>query len=832
MLKNTNVTLEEGHNNCLKLCSSYKKEKHNWNEANTRFHFIDELLTKCFGWPRDSIDVEHHVNGEYSDYVLGKNSSKLVLEAKKEGIHFEIPAGFASKNIVSIKSLIATSKECRAAVEQTLGYCASHGIEFGLICNGPQLIAFVGTKIGEPPLSGKAFIIKDLDDLINNFAQLWNNLCPDGIIERKLYRLLTTGTTSSLPDKPSSRLREFPKFRYPSSLQGDLRKFSEFLIEDIPHSTDIEKQFYEECYCDTGALSRDALLGKDILMARYASLFPNHEDAPILQSIDTRQQTKKKKKKKGDLSFSKDIAQEALSRRPIVLLGDGGVGKSSFIKNLMLVGAPDEFEQAIFLYIDLGNKGTLTTDINGFILDEVQRQLENRYEVDVEETQFVKGVYDLDTQKFKRSIHAEASSESAEASNIAVLNMLAGKAKDKPEHLKESINHIAKGRKKQIIIIIDNADQRSIEVQQKAFVIAQDFANNWKALTFIAVRPITFFKSKRSGTLSAYPHRVFTISPPRPEFVIEKRLRFALNICMGKTTHSSLPEMTFDLRSMALFLNVLITSIEKNREIKELLANITGGNIRELVDFIKKFIGNPNIDVEKITDIQANDGNYFIPLHEFSKAAMLGDYSHFNPESSMATNLFSVEYADEREHFLCPLILAYLISNSSPKDKDGFTNTSSITEEMLRVGYSINQIEAAFKRLTNKKLIETTQRLTFEETDDSSDVPFAFRLTSIGSYHHERWLANFSYLDAMIFDTPIFDDAVFQSILPRIEFFNIEDRLERTTIFKQYLSSVWNKAHIDVPYFNWQNIVERDAHTYKGVKAAVKVIEAEDRKAS
>jgi hypothetical protein len=98
---------------------------------------------------------------------------------------------------------------------------------------------------------------------------------------------------------------------------------------------------------------------------------------------------------------------------------------------------------------------------------------------------------------------------------------------DKPEHLRRSVEHVARGRKRQIIIIIDNADQRALDVQQAAFIVSQEFSRNWNAVVFITARPQTFFQSKRAGALAAYPHKVFTILPPRPELVIEKRLIFA-----------------------------------------------------------------------------------------------------------------------------------------------------------------------------------------------------------------------------------------------------------------------------------------------------------------
>lgn len=498
-----NVSLEEGEKNLKELCGKFKAIKEEWNEADTRFHFIDELLRKCLGWPNSEFHLEKYTGGEYADYILGK-PGRMVVEAKKVGVHFELPAGNKDKSIVSLKSLLASCHKCKEAVEQAQNYCASNGIEYGVVCNGPQLIAFIGITIGEPPLLGKALVIKDLNDLSRNFPLIWNHLSPDGVIERKLHRLLTTGTTGTLPPKPSSRLIRFPNIRYSSELQDTLRNFSELLIEDIVITQDFEEQFLRECYCDTGALSRDALLSKNILSARYAALFPSSEENPQLHSVETRI-----RKKSG---FSDDVMQEALARRPIVLLGDGGVGKTSFIKNLMLVKAPEEFKKALFLYIDLGSQGSLAENMQDFILLEIEHQLSEKYDVDIEASNFVKGVYHLEVEKFRKSIYVETQESNLSTDDQLIASMLVEKIKNKSEHLRRVVDHISKGRKKQVVVFIDNADQRAIKIQQEAFVIAQDFGKNWNALTFISVRPQTFFMSKRAGVLSAYPHRIFTIS--------------------------------------------------------------------------------------------------------------------------------------------------------------------------------------------------------------------------------------------------------------------------------------------------------------------------------
>jgi len=412
--------------------------------------------------------------------------------------------------------------------------------------------------------------------------------------------------------------------------------------------------------------------------------------------------------------------------------------------------------------------------------------------------------------------------------DAAINEHLSELAADKSEHLRRSIEHLSRARKQQIIFILDNADQRTVDIQQSAFLIAQEFAHGWDAVVFIAVRPQTFFQSKRAGTLSAYPHKVFTIEPPRPEVVIEKRLVFALKVAEGEIPAETLEGVRLSIGSMAHFLKALLHSLRTNRDLSEILANITGGNIRAVVEFVTQFIGSPNVEAEKIVDIQSKAGKYDIPIHEFSKAAILGDYAHFNPHSSLAMNLFDVKSPDIREHFLCPLIIAFLLSDTSQKDRDEFVATIATIEAMQALSFQPSQSENALRRLTNKRLIETTERVTFEEDlwGLVGEMPRGFRSTSIGAYHLRRWLGIFSYLDAMVFDTPVFDPKTAEAMAERLASFAIRDRLARATTFRNYLSSAWDASGIQTTYFSWHDIVRQGQPNFDGVRRAVERLEA------
>lgn len=324
---------------------------------------------------------------------------------------------------------------------------------------------------------------------------------------------------------------------------------------------------------------------------------------------------------------------------------------------------------------------------------------------------------------------------------------------------------------------------------------------------------------------------MFTILPPRPELVIEKRLIFALKIAEGRVESEMLHGVRLNIGNMATFLKALLYSLENNRDLTEILANITGGNIRAVVEFVTRFIGRPNVEAEKIVTIHEKTGQYIIPIHEFSKAAILGDYSHFVPESSLAMNMFDVRTPDRKEHFLCLMIVAFLLSDSAVKDRDGFVRTALIVEEMQNWGFLPDQTEKALRRLTNKRLIETTERITFEEdlTGLIGEMPEGFRATSIGAYHIRRWVGVFAYLDGMVFDTPIFDAHALEEIGKNLGSFDIADRYARSLIFRNYLSGIWDASGLRPQYFDWSEAVRYGQANFDAVRAAiVRIVEARE----
>ena len=787
-------------------------ERGDRNEAQTRFDIIDKVLLDCLDWSREETKVERSFDGKYTDYELGRKKL-AVVEAKKEGLSFKIPSGTIKNNKIKLSTLFSLEKSnIKEAVIQAKDYCSERGIQYGIVTNGHQYICFLASRTdGVPVKEGIAIAFISLRDMLENFELAWESMSKHGLEDSSTNQLFRKANIA-LPKKLSSKLIDYPKFRYKNDLQSNLAMLSELFIQDVANENEIEKKFYEECYCESGALSKYSLISKNILKARYANLFPNNESSPNLQSV---------KDKKGLNITSTDISS-ALSKRPIILMGDVGVGKTSFVKNLIISEKEEIFANSLYVYIDLGVSGILADNIESFVVSEIKKQFIEKG-LDVEDFNFLKGVYASELSKFATGRWGFLEESDPKEYHTKIAQLLDEKVNDLQNHLKRSIEYYTNSNQKQVVVFIDNADQRSYEDQQSAFLASQELAINWKVIVFISVRPNTFYESKMSGALSAYPTKVFTISPPRIEEMLDKRLRFAIDLAKG----SDIPLRKFqnihvNAENIEYMIKAILMSLSYKDDIYAFLINITGGNVRSVLEFITKFIGNGNVDANKIIRIMKEQGKYYIPIHEFTKAALLGDFSHYDPKSSIAMNVFDISYPDKNEYFLCLIALAYLNFQDSPKDKDNFMDSQALFDELQSLGYSSEQIETCITKMINKKIIDTSERITFKESSSRiNPSPNLLRISSVGAYHFLKWVGDFTYLDAMLFDTPILDASVNQKLLDNIDGFDISIRYLRAVIFRDYLLDCWKDIDIKPIYFDFSQLVDENSNSFEKVNSFV-----------
>ena len=762
------------------------------NEATVRLQLIDRLLFECLGWDKWDCVPEENYEGSYTDYSLGKPSVTLIVEAKKEDVYFTVPAGFDGL-LYTIERFRKDAPDVFEAINQAMGYCQTRGVPFGAVCNGNQVVGFLASRTDSvAPMKGHAFVLRSLEHMRDRFRDLWDCLSPLGVSTRGLAtRLQTTGDRPP-PDKLSVRIHNYPRHQVRNDLQSNLQIFGDLIIEDIGKLPPNEKDFLAACYADSGALSQYALISKSILQTRYSAEFQESLAGPSLSSVT---------KKGGKSTITADMLAQSATRRPILLIGDVGVGKTMFVRHFINVEAADVLEDAIILYLDLGVKPTLEAELDDYLQSEMSRQLNDLYAIDITDRHFVQGVYHIDLQSFDKGIYGSLREFNRAEYESKKIELLETRINNTQEHLKRCLEHVHKGRKQQIVIFLDNVDQRDDDFQQKAFLIGQSMAELWPAMVFVSLRPETFHKSKAGGALSAYHVKAFTISPPRVDRVIQKRLQYAIDLLERGLIGQSLEgvDVSVNLDDLSDFLSVTKFSFDTNLELIEFVDNVCGGNIRLALDFIRVFVGSGNVDTGKILEIYRSSGAYTVPLHEFLRAVIFGDQRDYDPRASEITNLFDIRSPDGREHFLGPILLAFIELEVGSSTKRGYVEAEDIYAYAQSLGFQPAQIVDVLGKLLAQKLVETENKDLIAERFDFHSR--RYRITTIGSYYHQKLICTFTYVDAVIVDTPIvlreWREKVFDEG-------TISGRLTRAEAFRRYLDTQWVNLENAADVFNWR----------------------------
>jgi GTPase SAR1 family protein len=803
------IEMVTGRSKLEELLARFPGDHVHWNEAENRFQFIDELMKECLGWQKPDMHVEvADDDGGRADYVLG-NPAKGILEAKRPAKIWEDVPQASKKKLQSIEALCLSSKEFKEAANQVLPYCVRRGAPLAVICNGPQMAIFQGITIGNEPLKGECYFFDGFDDYVKNFPLLWRLLSPEGVTENRALNELSKHRNPRLPPKASTFIAEPLQYRYRNSLQDELRALGSILLEEIEDNPKLREDFYKECYVPLEANNRHLNLSKQIIARRYERLAEDASHPAALHST-------------GGARGLPDSVFMNTGSKPIVVIGDVGVGKTSFFENLILSVDQAKGGNAYILQIDLGTKATLSKSIKEYVVDAIPSLLFGRYGIDILEADFVESVYNLDLKQFDRGIHGKIKSTDKALYEAERLKFLQKKISNQAAHIQSALSHLSRGQKKRIVLIIDNADQRTFEDQQAAFLIAQELAATRAMYVFVSLRPSTFYLSKTSGALSAYQNKILTISPPPADVVIEKRIGFALRVAEGQIAPGGLDGIRLNLPSIVSFLKATLRSIRSNNDIRQFLSNITGGNTRGVIELITTFCGSPNVDARKIVEIESETGEYRIPLHEFTKHALLGEFTYFNPQSSLvALNVYDVFNADRREHFLRPLIIAYLSASETIHDKDGFVAGSAIVNDMASNGFSEHQTSGALRHLAQKKLIETPYSHFREVDTDEEPIEFMYRATSVGIYHARHWAYGFSFLDAVSTDTPIFSEDIRTKVSNLASPLDIRSRLVKAGAFKDYLLESWHASNFEARYLDFPSLLESQRRQFDEVGRAV-----------
>lgn len=222
--------------------------------------------------------------------------------------------------------------------------------------------------------------------------------------------------------------------------------------------------------------------------------------------------------------------------------------------------------------------------------------------------------------------------------------------------------------------------------------------------------------------------------------------------------------------------------------------NIAAGNVRSAVDMVKNFLSSAHTNTKKILAIEEDSpGTYFIPMHEFMRSLIYGNNKFFDSETSVISNMFSITTQDPKEYFLkLALINELIFLGSSDVAKQGFIETKLIYTHFQSLGYIPEQIEQTIEYCLKEELIENPINSVLRDSDLAAN---SIRVKTRGAVYVRMIASTFTYIDAMIVDTPFINKALLEAINKSYtQDASIEERKERAIAFMDYLNQIYETS--------------------------------------
>lgn len=755
----------------------------NLNEADTRHRVIDFVLHDVLDWPRNRVSVEEFIRPGFADYALKRNSGDalLFIEAKRDGIYFELPAAYKAEERSSFMSIavLLSDPAIKAAMDQVRTYCFDSGCEYAAITNGQEWIFFKTFEKGKRWESLQAFVVRSLDFFRADYTKAINMFSYIAIVERSSLTLCLT----SAPPKdrnlfyPKEKITSYSHTISSNRLAPSLRPIVSRYFGVIK---DPESEFMDRCYVAQREY-QDAHDGMRLLIKD--SLTPYFEEHGIQQLEDTG--------KGGRLGgrLTKHVKLRK-SSEVFVLFGGKGSGKSTFIKRLLHHNPPRWLrDHCVVAIIDLLAVTEDSEHIRKAIWSTLIQELDPDLQLAGDRDALISTLFNDRFEIAKRQDLAGLS-EKSEAYNIRLNQLFSDWKADSLYCCKRLVDYWAQ-QGKGVIVVVDNTDQYNSKIQDYCFSSAQEIAHALNCVVLISMREERFFESKIHGVLDAFQNSGFHISSPKPSEVFRKRLDYVISILNDSAKRDLLlgPGNGHSISEMALYLNILSREfINDKSPLNRFLTACGHGDIRLSLDLFRKFLLSGYTNVDEMVSA----GRWSFLLHQVIKPVMIPDRYFYDETRSEIPNVYQTRSARHGSHFTALRILRKLgksVDISSPP----FVPMAQLKTYFVETFNMLEDFELNVDVLLKRGFVESSNRLDLF----SNDVDL-IRITNYGLFMLNELAHEFVYLDLVSADCGFFEQQVsnYLSNAARDEYAlftsgerreRVKVRLERVDRFLVYL---------------------------------------------
>lgn len=750
------------------------------NEAATRLKVINRILREVLGWLDEDISPEEHITEDgattYADYILKTANAAIVVEAKKAGATFA--TGTGNRRIKLSNGFLQS--ELGAAIVQARDYARKFSIDFAVATNGATWAIFPAQRHDQVRFhESTALVFWTLDDALHDsYQEFFDLLSRDSVISGSLETNLLGRTQNQVENR---KLGSFFSTNPRQNLSNPIFPIieHEVLTAFSDSVVDLDDESFERCYVATP---------ETIKFDHKIRMHVSRRDPVVSGSF-----LRPMKSRDADTLFGK-VQASASSRTKslaILLLGTVGAGKTTFLHYMRKVRLKEVFVQGgaraypHWLHLDflLASPSETGTDF-------IYRSLREYINQDSFLSDFEKCIR-----------HAYA--DEIRALRTGPLAMLANSEEKLNERISDLIfsdyqairpyvDHIiryATGHTA-FFLAIDNVDQLENEDgQSRLFTEALSIARSLSLNLVLSLRQSTFAKHRNSPSIDAFDFEAVQIDPPRIASVLSKRFALVKHLATGKrgdfVAENGARVHVDDASQIVDLLQGSVLGTEIGARIEVLATEDVRLALRMTREFLERGYTNPGRAIE----YHRTTGQYVLPRHEAFRAIILGTRTVYCEDFSPIGNPFDSRLSVNQAQLLRLFVLSGIVAYAT-ESGFRFIDGATICENMRKVGFGDVYTARILNDLCKHRFLFTANH--GEATVASSFVP-----SRLGGYIVRELLANFTFVENMMFDTYVADPKVWQDLREfshRIEaerdtVKRLRFRVQRAEQFYEYMHS-------------------------------------------
>ena len=731
------------HEIAQKIAEEFKPTNLQMNEATTRARIIDTILNDILSCPKNAITCEEHISEKgYADYILKdqNNDNIIIIEAKKEGISFNLPT-FINKeknhSYIKIETLL-TDSEIAKAIKQVRSYALETGTQYAAITNGHVWIFFSTFSSTFKKLN--AFVIHNLDFFAKDFTLAYeifnyNNIIKNKTLQYKLQKqFIKYKETYSVKDKIHAY-----------SVPVDLNEYAQYITKPVKYFfgdfAKDDKEFLENCYVDERLYENTKKTLANLLVDNAT---PYLENNGVKNYERSKLSSKLSKKITNFIEYSDN-------KHIVVIYGDRGCGKSTFIKKLIYSDIPESVQEKLsIIYINLLDYAASkqnNTELKELIWKSVLKKIDvDSLMEDFDSIQNLLFKNEFDTYKKQLS---SLYGDNKFAYGDKIEQKIKEKSQDYNELALRLATYLREYKKHEIVLILDNTDQFSSEVQDFCFQVLAEIYSAINCLSIITIREERFFRSKKLGVLDAYETTQYHISSPRADKVFLQRLNYFIDSLNDDAFfHDLVDTNTNELLSKEDFqkyFRVFQKDFHKKANLYSFLVACAQKDMRKALDLFRELVVSGYMNINEILSTTHN--TYTLQVHQVLKPIMTPQKYFYEEDASSVPNILKLRFSEHGSHFTSIRILKLL--NNNP----GYESLAIVKSELVTIFGMEEDFNKNIAALIEYKLIEANIKVD-EYIPDIEDII----ITPYGKYFIERLIHFFTYLDLICTDCDFYNE--------------------------------------------------------------------------